>query len=133
MFNRLSRARRVIENAFDILASRFRLIRRPINNIPENVKHIVKAAVALHNFLLNDNGYYTTDLVDTDTRPGDWREEIRGCVGLIDLPRVGANNYSNYSKEVRDSFMDYFNSAQGAVSWQTDYIQMTEDIFDREN
>ena len=47
--------------------------------------------LSLHNFLLNDNGYHTSGLVDTDARPGEWREEIRGCKGLIDLPRVGAN------------------------------------------
>ena len=74
IFNyRLSRARRTIENAFGIMASRFRIFRRPIISTPENVKNIVKAAVALHNFLLYDNGYCTNGLFDTDNRPGDWR------------------------------------------------------------
>ena len=52
IFNyRLSRARRIIENAFGILATKFRIFRRPIIAEAEKVTKITKAACALHNFL----------------------------------------------------------------------------------
>ena len=51
---RISCARRVIENSFGILASRFRIFRRPILANVETVCNIVKATLALHNFLMTD-------------------------------------------------------------------------------
>ena len=52
IFNyRLSTARRLIENTFGILGSRFRIFRGPIIRKIEDIKHITKAAVILHNFL----------------------------------------------------------------------------------
>ena len=55
IFNyRLSRARRVIENAFGILASRFRVFHKPIIAQVNKVISITKAAVALHNFLMHE-------------------------------------------------------------------------------
>ncbi|KMQ90587.1 nuclease harbi1 [Lasius niger] len=47
---RLSRARRVIENTFGILASQWRIYRKPIIASPENAKLMVQATVCLHNW-----------------------------------------------------------------------------------
>ena len=53
IFNyRLPRARRVIENTFGILATRFRIFRRPIVAKAQTVIHITKCAVTLHNFFM---------------------------------------------------------------------------------
>ena len=52
IFNyRLSRARRVVENAFGILANRFLVFMTPINLAPEKVEITTLACCILHNFL----------------------------------------------------------------------------------
>jgi len=48
---RLSRARRIIENIFGIIASQWRIYRKPIIASPENAKLMVQATVCLHNWL----------------------------------------------------------------------------------
>lgn len=53
---KLSRARRVVENYFGMLASRFRLLLRPIYATPENVKAITLAIMILHNLLVDSIG-----------------------------------------------------------------------------
>ncbi|XP_071581133.1 uncharacterized protein [Temnothorax nylanderi] len=80
---RLSRARRMIENLFGILASQWRIFRRPILASVENVIKIVQATICLHNFLrmsnINNAGNYgNPELVDRedenyDIIPGQWR------------------------------------------------------------
>lgn len=117
VFNyRLSRARRVIENSFGILATRFRIFRRPIIAHVENVKNITKAAVALHNFLLKEDiqRYFPDNI--SHIVPA---EEVNG---LISVPKQGSNNSGNSAKEVRDKFKAYFNSPEGAVCWQDDLL-----------
>lgn len=47
---RLSRARRIVENAFGVMASVFRVFRRSIQLTPENTTTVVLACVHLHNF-----------------------------------------------------------------------------------
>ena len=52
IFNyRLSRARRIVENAFGILANRFRVFLSPMLLSPENVEKVTLASCTLHNLL----------------------------------------------------------------------------------
>ena len=52
IFNyRLSRARRVVENAFGILANRFQVMLGTMQHLPENVKLVTKTCICLHNLM----------------------------------------------------------------------------------
>jgi len=56
IFNyRLSRARHVVENAFGILAARWRCFRGHIEVQPEFIDKIILASCCLHNMLCTDN------------------------------------------------------------------------------
>ena len=69
IFNyRLSRARRVVENAFGILASRFRIFYKPIDLKVETIEVLVKAACALHNWLrlTSPRQYFPAGCVDAE-------------------------------------------------------------------
>ncbi len=89
----LSRARRVVENAFGILTNRFRVFLSPIRLSPEKVETIVLACCTLHNYLRSKNtsrNVYTPpgsfDNENTDTgsvTPGTWRQERSSGTGSV--------------------------------------------------
>lgn len=127
IFNyRLSRARRVVENAFGILSARFRLFRGVINLKTSTADLAVKAACALHNWLrITDTREYfpfgTVDREDTDTGDlinGSWHSEVQA---LQSVRHLGINNHSQAANSVRDKYADYF-SGDGAVPWQDTMI-----------
>ena len=57
---RLSHARRIVENAFGIMCSRFRVLSSEINLDPSKVDHIVLACCVLSSFLRSHEGESTS-------------------------------------------------------------------------
>lgn len=110
---RHSRARRVSENAFGILAKKFRIYSQKLQISPEHLDKVIMATVCLHNFLRGDdeNLWQPGELETNDT-----------TLGMQDIPRVGGNA-TNEAFAIRDSFNSYFNSNEGRVLWQNDIIQ----------
>lgn len=128
IFNyRISRARRMVENAFGIVANKFRVLRKPFHLQPNVVTDVVLAICALHNFLISEDHYLNRCLVDLenenhDVIPGHWREELMPQNTLHNLERGKQNNYSLLQKQVRDEFKEYFMTTNGEISWQYRHI-----------
>ena len=128
---RLSRSRRTIENAFGVLSARWRIFRRPIRANVDTVKHIVKATVALHNYLLltENAGYIPTGFVDCYSGTGElisgkWREEVNNDdPALLALNRQGSANYGFSAKETRERFCQLVNSPEFALDYQDELVR----------
>jgi hypothetical protein len=98
----------VSENAFGILAQKFRNFLRTIKSSPEIVDYIISAACVLHNFVRqrNDKSANQTNTV-TDEPSGT--AQI-----LISLPLQGGRAIDN-AFAVREIFKDYFSSPVGRI------------------
>ena len=122
---RHSRARRLSENLFGIIANRWRVFRSVILLPPESVGNLVEATIVLHNYLRlssSINIYCPSGLIDTETAQGElipvsWRPENISDVMLpLENSKYG-KNADVEAKEIRNEFMDYF-LHEGVVSWQ---------------
>lgn len=135
VFNyRLSRARRIVENAFGILAWRFRIFLKPIDLKLETVDSVVLAACSLHNWLrLTTPGYLTTAAVDSEDRytgeviPGLWRSEVEEL--LSTTTSVGSNNSTRQAQNIRDVYKEYFWS-EGSIPWQWKAVGLDDSHLD---
>ena len=105
---RLSRARRVVENAFGILANRWRIFHTKIGASPDMAMKIVKACCVLHNMLGNDSG-----LRNIVPRLEEEQQDS-GCI-----VRDGSKSTKN-AIAVREQFTKYF--TQNPLSWQNEYL-----------
>lgn len=121
VFNyRLSRARRVVENTFGILANRFRVLLTTMEHHPENVRTIIKACVLLHNLMrvrypTMQNRLVDVQQADGGMRAGAWRQGLN----LVDTVVVQApNRASREGKLQRNLIKHWCNSPAGAVAWQ---------------
>ena len=116
----LSRARRISENAFGILAWRFHIFPRPIDPKVETADSIVWVACLLHNWLRQINPANTISLADMedpgsgDIIDGAWREVPQQ---LRSVSTLGSSNYSKNAEEIRHAYADYFMN-NGAIPWQ---------------
>ena len=78
---RHSRARRISENLFSILANRWRIFFTAINLETKNVENIVLSALTLHNMLIKNPAYRPGNLADTlledgEVLEGEWRDNV---------------------------------------------------------
>uniref|UniRef100_A0A8C9X376 DDE Tnp4 domain-containing protein n=1 Tax=Sander lucioperca TaxID=283035 RepID=A0A8C9X376_SANLU len=103
IFNyRPSRARMVVENAFGIWASRWRIFHRRINLHPKHVDTL--AACILHNFLPTPS-------------ENVWLLEEAEELGrhMAPVRNMGGNRESREACAVRESFATFFTSPEGSV------------------
>ena len=120
IFNyRLSRARRVVENAFGILAQRFGCLLTTMRQRPETVTTIVMACVVLHNLIRIRNPRQMPDVdqdgPDHNIIPGGWRVNNP----LLDgIDNIRGNRDTRAAKAQRQYLTAYVNSPAGAVPWQ---------------
>lgn len=122
---RISRGRRVVENAFGILAQRWRCFLGCMQQKPENVVTLVHAAVCLHNFLrmrlpgaLRDRHYDRED-ADHNLIPGEWRQEAN--LVPMDARHQGRRELEE-AKRQRQTLAAYFSSPAGSVPWQNEMV-----------
>eukprot|EP00795_Rhopilema_esculentum_P008700 gene8700-14721_t len=139
IFNyRLSRARRVVENAFGILSGRWRFLRAPIQAQPDKAAKNVLAAIGLHNWLKKHDDsqksyrrlYCPVGYVDYEDshgilHKGIWRSEVSEAGALADITQMGSNNYPKTAERFRALMADFFVSPQGELPWQYTYVRRT--------
>ncbi|KAJ8021186.1 hypothetical protein HOLleu_40981 [Holothuria leucospilota] len=125
IFNyRLSRARRVVENAFGILANRFQVMLTTMQHKPGTVRLIVTACIILHNLMRIRYPRLQNNMIDGedenhDLVPGAWRQGRN----MRDVQVVkGPNRDTREGKRLRNLIKHWCNSKAGSVPWQEDKI-----------
>ena len=108
VFNyRLARARRVVENAFGIMASRFRLFLTAINMAQYKWDTIILCCCILHNFFRRHSSNYLTLLPDEAFDVAEAAHEAGHPAGH---PGLAPQN----ARAVRQAYVDYF-VGRGAI------------------
>lgn len=121
IFNyRLSRARRVVENVFGILAHRWRCLLNCMQQEPPNAICIVEGCITLHNILRTRLPCLQLAEVDREdalgnVTPGVWRDTAN--MQDADLDAIGGRP-NDEGKTIRNYLREYYNSDVGRVPWQ---------------
>jgi hypothetical protein len=115
IFNyRLTRARRIIENVFGTLVARFGIFKTHINIQLDNIKDVVMASCALHNFLrrIPPDMYTSSECFDIeDLENGTVTVGLRSHPSsMATLKRGNNRNHQLTGKELRSQFVEYFNN-----------------------
>lgn len=127
IFNyRLSRMRRIVENAFGILANRFRVFITKIYLNPDKATTITLAALVLHNMLrdLSPDSYTPEGFIDEEDEEtgivthGTWRQQDLRNAAFRDLQSDRSSCRSTHTGSyIREVFADHF-FGPGQIPWQ---------------
>ncbi|CAH1987925.1 unnamed protein product [Acanthoscelides obtectus] len=99
---------KIVECAFGMLVSKFRVFETPISCSVQKVDKIVKAACVLHNFIKNHDNIILN--------PTDDATNITNIPIIINQGRP-----NNNSTESREYLCNYFQKPYGLVPWQNKY------------
>ena len=111
---RHSRARRISENLFGIIANRWRVFRSVILLPPKIIETLILATLCVHNFLRQSatrSVYCPPGLTDRitscgDVIPGDWRKnQPTDSLHTLQVPATG-HNATTDAKQVREALKD---------------------------
>lgn len=121
---RISRGRRVVENAFGILAQRWQILLSTMMHAPLNVRLLVDACICLHNLMRIRYPALQNAGIDREDDnhiivPGAWRDV--GMMHAIEMIK-GATRATTAGKQQQEYLKHYFNSPAGSVPWQDDMI-----------
>jgi hypothetical protein len=109
-----------VENAFGILASVFRVFRKPMLLQPNKVSIITMTCILLHNFLrrskTSSTRYTPQGTLDVEI---EGREDQTEMSSFLPLTRI-ARKPSMEATTIRDKFAEYFNTS-GKIEWQDKY------------
>ena len=100
----LSRAHRVIENAFSILAMKWQVFLRVIETDVESMECIVKAACCLNNNIISNSS-------NKECTATHFQEEYGPICTLVETVLTNRRS-ANAAIQVRERFADYFNRRQ---------------------
>jgi hypothetical protein len=111
---RQSRARRIVDCAFGILTKRFNVFENKMLVQPDRSTIITQAACVLHNLIIDKESDIQIDI----------QNQIETTCSL---PYQEVNRPTNHKPtreaiNIREQFMQYFNSEIGSVAWQNVYI-----------
>ena len=117
---RISRGRRVSENAFGIMAHRWGILLTTMQQNPITARIIVKACVCLHNLMRMRYAHLQNPQLDREDEnhnlvEGAWRKESM----MKAFKKVTGNKKTTaQAKRQREYLKYYFNSPAGSVPWQ---------------
>lgn len=126
IFNyRLSRARRVLENAFGILTMRWQVLNSPLICSVDKGEDIIKVLVCLHNMLMDNKVDYVNPVqLELEQQDGSIQSKAWTAQVIENhfqrLGRVGANRAASIVNGMREHFANYLASDIGTAQapWQ---------------
>ena len=116
IFNyRLSRVRRVTENAFRTLTNSFRVFTTKMYLDSDKATIITLAILVLHDMLrqlsyesYTPKGYIDMETESGDTVEGEWRKENVGASVLQSLPKSNTRKATMHAQHIRDALTNHF-------------------------
>ena len=106
----------MVEVAFGRLAAKWRLFHRPLELSLETLDNVVKACCILHNLGIDLEGKNALFEVESEDAIPPLPPPIEP------IARTRNRNVGSASVDARNAFVTYFQSQEGRLPWQDDYI-----------